>query len=64
MWFVLQAFYSAGYGTSGAGTVAYLAHVIGFATGLLLALPLRGGTPPAAPAPDVRPRVSPPPGFR
>lgn len=52
MWFVLQAFYSAGYGTSEAGTVAYLAHVAGFAVGALLAVPLRAGTPPP---PTVRP---------
>jgi membrane associated rhomboid family serine protease len=44
-WFVLQAFYSAGYGTSAAGTVAYLAHIVGFVLGALLAIPLRAGTP-------------------
>lgn len=42
MWFVLQALYSTGYGTSEAGSVAYPAHVVGFVVGLLLALPLRG----------------------
>jgi membrane associated rhomboid family serine protease len=41
MWFVLQAVYSAGYGTASAGDVAYAAHVIGFVVGFLLALPLR-----------------------
>jgi membrane associated rhomboid family serine protease len=41
MWFVLQAFYAAGYGTSAAGSVAYPAHVVGFVVGALLALPLR-----------------------
>jgi membrane associated rhomboid family serine protease len=41
MWFVLQALYSTGYGTSPAGEVAYPAHVIGFVVGALLALPLR-----------------------
>lgn len=41
MWFVLQALYSTGYGTSTAGDVAYVAHVIGFIIGALLALPLR-----------------------
>jgi membrane associated rhomboid family serine protease len=41
MWFVLQALYSTGYGTSSAGDVAYAAHVIGFVLGALLALPLR-----------------------
>jgi membrane associated rhomboid family serine protease len=47
MWFVLQAFYSAGYGTSPAGTVAYLAHVVGFVVGALLLLPLRRSGVPA-----------------
>lgn len=46
LWFVLQGFYSAGYGVSGTGTVAYLAHVVGFVVGALLVLPLRAGTPP------------------
>lgn len=41
MWFVLQAVYAAGYGTSSAGSVAYPAHVAGFVVGALLALPLR-----------------------
>ncbi|MFE1753759.1 rhomboid family intramembrane serine protease [Streptomyces anandii] len=45
-WFVLQAFYSAGEGVSSAGTVAYAAHVVGFIVGMLIALPLRPGTPP------------------
>ncbi|MGW4274884.1 rhomboid family intramembrane serine protease [Streptomyces seoulensis] len=45
-WFVLQAFYSAGDAVSEAGTVAYTAHVVGFVVGMLLALPLRPGTPP------------------
>ncbi|WP_018564421.1 rhomboid family intramembrane serine protease [Streptomyces sp. PsTaAH-124] len=45
-WFLLQAFYSAGEGVSDAGTVAYTAHVFGFVAGMLLALPLRPGTPP------------------
>lgn len=45
-WFVLQAFYSAGYGVSSAGSVAYAAHVVGFAVGALLAVPLRPNTPP------------------
>jgi membrane associated rhomboid family serine protease len=45
-WFLLQYWYSVGGGvTSGAG-VAYLAHVVGFAFGVLLALPLRAGTRP------------------
>lgn len=46
LWFVLQAFYSAGQGVSEAGTVAYAAHVAGFAVGMLLAWPLKAGTPP------------------
>ncbi|POX48986.1 rhomboid family intramembrane serine protease [Streptomyces sp. Ru71] len=45
-WFVLQAVYSAGEGVSAAGTVAYAAHVVGFLAGMLIALPLRPGTPP------------------
>ncbi|HET6504428.1 MAG TPA: rhomboid family intramembrane serine protease [Amycolatopsis sp.] len=42
MWFVLQALYATGYGTAGAGSVAYAAHVIGFVLGALLGLTLRG----------------------
>ncbi|MEV0221581.1 rhomboid family intramembrane serine protease [Streptomyces sp. NPDC050704] len=45
-WFVLQAVYSSGAGVSEAGTVAYVAHVVGFLAGMLLAWPLRPGTPP------------------
>ncbi|PZH00272.1 rhomboid family intramembrane serine protease [Streptomyces sp. NTH33] len=45
-WFVLQAFYSTGEAIAEAGTVAYLAHVVGFAAGMLLAWPLKPGTPP------------------
>ncbi|MGW7382885.1 rhomboid family intramembrane serine protease [Streptomyces sp. NPDC054794] len=45
-WFALQAVYSSGQGVSDAGTVAYAAHVVGFVVGMLLALPLRPGTPP------------------
>ena len=45
-WFVLQAVYSSGAGVSTAGTVAYAAHVAGFLVGMLLAWPLRPGTPP------------------
>ncbi|MET8244056.1 rhomboid family intramembrane serine protease [Streptomyces sp. NPDC005202] len=45
-WFVLQAFYSSGEGVSAAGTVAYTAHIVGFLVGMLIALPLRPGTPP------------------
>ncbi|MEU1705538.1 rhomboid family intramembrane serine protease [Streptomyces sp. NPDC005706] len=45
-WFGLQAVYSSGHGVSGAGTVAYSAHVVGFLVGMLLAWPLKPGTPP------------------
>ncbi|MET8411380.1 rhomboid family intramembrane serine protease [Streptomyces sp. NPDC005195] len=45
-WFALQAVYSSGGGVSTAGTVAYEAHVAGFLAGMLLAWPLRRGTPP------------------
>ncbi|MFH9662149.1 rhomboid family intramembrane serine protease [Streptomyces sp. NPDC017248] len=45
-WFALQAVYSSGHGVSGAGTVAYAAHVAGFLAGMLLAWPLKPGTPP------------------
>ncbi|OIJ62546.1 rhomboid family intramembrane serine protease [Streptomyces mangrovisoli] len=45
-WFVLQAVYSSGEGVSEAGTVAYAAHVVGFLAGMVLALPLKPGTPP------------------
>ncbi|MFJ4521309.1 rhomboid family intramembrane serine protease [Streptomyces sp. NPDC088810] len=45
-WFGLQAVYSSGHGVSGAGTVAYAAHVVGFVAGMLLAWPLKPGTPP------------------
>jgi membrane associated rhomboid family serine protease len=41
MWFVLQALYATGYGTSAASDVAYPAHIVGFVVGALLALPLR-----------------------
>ena len=44
--FVLQAVYSSGEGVSGAGTVAYAAHIVGFVAGMLLAWPLRPGAPP------------------
>ncbi|GGN01097.1 hypothetical protein GCM10011578_022960 [Streptomyces fuscichromogenes] len=45
-WFVLQAVYSSGEGVSDAGTVAYAAHVVGFLAGMVLAWPLKRGTPP------------------
>ncbi|MCP9990223.1 rhomboid family intramembrane serine protease [Streptomyces albogriseolus] len=46
LWFGLQAVYSAGQGVTDAGTVAYAAHVVGFVLGMLLAWPLKPGTPP------------------
>jgi membrane associated rhomboid family serine protease len=46
LWFVLQWVYSAGFATSAAGAVAYLAHVVGFVAGMLLALPFRRRRPP------------------
>jgi membrane associated rhomboid family serine protease len=49
LWFVLQWAYSAGIAVSGAGSVAYVAHVFGFVVGALLALPLRGRKPPPRP---------------
>jgi membrane associated rhomboid family serine protease len=46
-WFGLQAVYSSGRGVeAGTGTVAYAAHVVGFVAGMLLAWPLKAGTPP------------------
>lgn len=51
LWFLLQAAYSAGAGVTGAGTVAYAAHLVGFVVGMLLAWPLKPGTPPP-PEPD------------
>ncbi|AZM74895.1 rhomboid family intramembrane serine protease [Streptomyces sp. G3] len=45
-WFGLQAVYSSGGAVSDAGTVAYVAHVVGFVVGMLIAWPLRRGTPP------------------
>jgi len=42
LWFLLQWVYTAGYAISSAGSVAYLAHVLGFLTGVLVALLMRG----------------------
>jgi membrane associated rhomboid family serine protease len=36
LWFVLQWLYSSGYAVSDGGSVAYLAHVVGFVTGLII----------------------------
>lgn len=41
MWFVLQWFYSVGYAVAEGGSVAYLAHVLGFLFGVLIAIPMR-----------------------
>jgi membrane associated rhomboid family serine protease len=46
MWFVLQWVYSAGYAASGAGSVAYLAHVFGFLAGAVIGLLVRAASPP------------------
>jgi membrane associated rhomboid family serine protease len=46
LWFVLQWIYSAGYTGSQGGSVAYLAHVIGFILGAAVALPLCSRQPP------------------
>ena len=45
-WFVLQWLYSAGYAASGAGDVAYVAHVFGFLAGLVVGLLVRAASPP------------------
>ncbi len=45
-WFGLQAVHSSGGAVPDAGTVAYVAHVVGFVVGVLIARPLRRGTPP------------------
>jgi hypothetical protein len=50
LWFILQWVYSAGYAASGAGSVAYLAHVFGFLTGAVVGLLARAAFP-AAPVP-------------
>jgi len=54
-WFVLQWAYSAGYAASGAGSVAYLAHVFGFLFGVLVGLVVRAASPP--PQYPVHPRL-------
>jgi membrane associated rhomboid family serine protease len=45
-WFLLQWAYSAGYAASGAGSVAYLAHVFGFLAGVVVGLLVRLNSPP------------------
>jgi membrane associated rhomboid family serine protease len=44
LWFLLQWAYSAGIMTEGAGSVAYLAHVIGFLVGVLTGLGMRAAS--------------------
>jgi len=46
VWFALQWVYSAGYAVSEAGSVAYLAHVLGFLVGVLAAVPMLKRRPP------------------
>jgi len=45
-WFVLQYLYATGSGVSDGGSVAYLAHVIGFLVGVLVAIVARAAKPP------------------
>ncbi|WP_051367613.1 rhomboid family intramembrane serine protease [Hamadaea tsunoensis] len=45
MWFILQWVYSSGLAVAEGGEVAYLAHVIGFVLGAVVALPFRNRTP-------------------
>ena len=45
-WFLVQWAYAVGFAVSNAGGVAYLAHVIGFVVGYLIARPFRRRTPP------------------
>jgi len=46
LWFVIQWVYSVGIAVSAAGSIAYLAHVIGFVAGYIMARPFR---PPVQP---------------
>jgi membrane associated rhomboid family serine protease len=64
LWFVLQWAYSAGYGVSGASSVAYLAHVLGFVLGMFAAVPMLRRRPPPrhGRGRPVRPWRRPPPG--
>jgi membrane associated rhomboid family serine protease len=52
LWFVIQWVYSVGIAVSEAGSVAYLAHVIGFVAGYLIARPFRKPTQPVRAATD------------
>ncbi len=42
LWFVLQWIYTAGYAVSSAGSVAYVAHVLDFVLGAVVALTMLG----------------------
>ncbi len=44
-WFLLQWLYSSGHTGSGVGDVAYLAHVVGFVAGAIIALLVRAAAP-------------------
>jgi membrane associated rhomboid family serine protease len=48
LWFILEWVYSAGHTASGAGSVAYLAHVFGFLAGVLIGLVVRAASPRTA----------------
>jgi rhomboid family protein len=56
LWFVLQWVYSAGFVSGGAGSVAYVAHVLGFITGAVIGLILRASGGPRAPTAAYRAR--------
>jgi membrane associated rhomboid family serine protease len=45
-WFVLQYVYATGSVVSDGGSVAYLAHIIGFVVGVLVAIVARASQPP------------------
>jgi membrane associated rhomboid family serine protease len=51
LWFVLQWVYSVGVTTSGAGSVAYLAHIFGFLAGAVVGLAMRILSPEPGPPP-------------
>ena len=51
LYFVLQAFYAAGAGLAGGGTVAYLVHVVGFVLGVAVVATFRRRLRPPPPAP-------------
>jgi membrane associated rhomboid family serine protease len=53
LWFVIQWVFASGFAVTEAGSVAYLAHVLGFVFGMLAAIPFLKRRPPY---PDQRPR--------